>query len=716
MTETLFALDIGTRSVVGIILEKSEESYNIIDIVSQEHSERAMLDGQIHDVIAVAKVIQNIKSSLEEKHGPLKNVSVAAAGRALKTEKAAISIDIAGKPMLSREDILHLEFSAVQEAQSLVAKNNNTNSTYYCVGYSILYYRLDGQEIGSLIDQSGEEATVEIIATFLPKVVVESLLAALKRADLEMQALTLEPIAAINVLIPPSMRRLNVALVDIGAGTSDIAITDSGTVIAYGMVPIAGDEITEAISDYLLLDFPLAEEGKRKLLDHDSITVTDILGFDTEISKEDIIANIQPALDRLADAISEQILELNNGKAPKAVMLVGGGSLTPNLCQLLSERLQLPENRVAIRGMEAIQNISFTNPKFKGPELVTPVGIAIAADKSPIQYMTVHVNGQAIRLFDMEQTTVSDCLLTAGVKLNKLFGKPGMAKIIHFNGKQLTLPGEHGTSPTITVNGVVASLDHLVTNDDVIEVTKGQDGRPAQITIYDLIDSIPSKRIKINGNSYIVKATLSRNGAQVTGDEPVEDHDNITCFMPETIEELLQSLQLTKLLDEIKPFTITLNDKKHTLPSIKGSILKNQQKTSSQFNFEDGDELVIVPAQAPTLSQLAEALQIQLEYSIPVTFNGREIQLTKKLAEFYRGEQLLADTDVIQLNENLTHIQHKITPFIFQDVFRYVNIDTPQNKAGKFVLMKNNQETGFHDTIAPGDELNIRWTLTDSLT
>ncbi len=77
--------------------------------------------------------------------------------------------------------------------------------------------------------------------------------------------MTLEPIAAINVLIPSSMRRLNVALVDIGAGTSDIAITDENTVTAYGMVPIAGDEVTEAISDHFLLDFPDAERVKKEL-------------------------------------------------------------------------------------------------------------------------------------------------------------------------------------------------------------------------------------------------------------------------------------------------------------------------------------------------------------------------------------------------------------------------------------------------------------------
>src|SRR5699024_7168341 len=124
------------------------------------------------------------------------------------------------------EEINHLELSAVQQAQlQLVKENNNQFSHYHCVGFSVLHYYLDGDRIGSLVDQIGNEATVEIIATFLPKVVIESLLAALERSGLIMEALTLEPIAAIHVLIPTSMRRLNVALIDIGAGTSDIAIS-----------------------------------------------------------------------------------------------------------------------------------------------------------------------------------------------------------------------------------------------------------------------------------------------------------------------------------------------------------------------------------------------------------------------------------------------------------------------------------------------------------
>jgi cell division ATPase FtsA len=99
---------------------------------------------------------------------------------------------------------------------------------------------------------------VEVLATFLPRVVVESLYAVVARAGLEVASLTLEPIAAMNVSIYSSLRLLNLALVDIGAGTSDIALTKDGTVFAFAMASVAGDEITEKIAEVLLLDFEQA--------------------------------------------------------------------------------------------------------------------------------------------------------------------------------------------------------------------------------------------------------------------------------------------------------------------------------------------------------------------------------------------------------------------------------------------------------------------------
>ncbi|WP_027409624.1 cell division protein FtsA [Anoxybacteroides tepidamans] len=707
---SIFALDIGTRSVVGVILQEKDGEYQVLNMIVKEHGERAMLDGQIHDVPAVAKVIVEIKEELERKYGTLKRVSVAAAGRALKTERAEAAIWIAGKPMITKEDVAHLELSAVQQAQvKLAAKKQEQSHRYYCVGYSVVNYKIDGQEIGSLIDQQGTEATVEVIATFLPKLVVESLLAALKRANLEMEALTLEPIAAINVLIPPTMRRLNVALVDIGAGTSDIAITDLGTVVAYGMVPIAGDEITEAISDQYLLDFPLAEKAKRELSTNETVTITDILGFEAEVRRDDMIAAISDAVDRLADAISEEILSLNGGKPPKAVMLVGGGSLTPELPKRLAQKLQLPDNRVAIRGVEAIQKLTITQEmSLQGPELVTPIGIAIASKQNPIQYVSVYVNNQPFRLFDMKQLTVGDCLLASGISLHKLYGKPGMALVVTVNEQTVTVPGTYGQPPLIIKNGIPASLDTPIQDGDQIVVEKGKDGESASIQLKDLIDELPRKTVTINGEAYQIEATVYQNGQIASLDNEVNDRDVITIDMPETIEELFAALHLSNWLEQAKPFTVYVNGLPVEVKQFSGMIYKNHIEAKPSSSFEDGDVIEIISRKAPTVRQLAEVKRMRLIHSIPVRFNGEIITLSKPAAELYYQGKLLKEDDIIENGATLEVIEKKIEPFIFQDLFNYVHIDIPSSSSS-FTLLRNGERVAFYEPLAPGDELQIVW-------
>ncbi|MBU8879758.1 cell division protein FtsA [Bacillus sp. FJAT-29790] len=709
----LFALDIGTRSVIGIILEEQEGQYHVVDILVKEHPERAMLDGQIHDVLSVSKVISEVKERLEAKHGPLKKVCVAAAGRALKTERAKVTVDINGKPLITKQDILHLELSAVQHAQAIVAEKhqNDKSHYYYCVGYSILYYRLDGEEIGHLIDQQGEEASVEIIATFLPKVVVESLLSALQRAGLEMEALTLEPIAAINVLIPPSMRRLNVALVDIGAGTSDIAITDLGTVVAYGMVPIAGDEITEAISDHLLLDFPLAEKAKRELYTQDTITVTDILGFDTEIPKEEITLQISSTLDRLASSICKEILTLNNQKSPKAVMLVGGGSLTPELPKRVAEKLSLPDNRVAIRGIDAISSLTISENIAMGPDLVTPIGIAIAAHKSPVQYKTVYVNEQPVRLFEVKKLTIGDCLLAAGIKMNKLYGKPGLAMIVTLNGQHITIPGGHGEPPLILRNGKPSSLDDEIESGDLLMVEKGEDGHKADLQIRDLIDEIPKKDIKVNNEDYTLFSVITCNGRKTSPEQYLNDRDVVECKMPETVEEMLGSLGLHELVKELRPFQVKINGQETYIPPLSGKLYRNGIEIKPHNSFEHHDHIVTSKKATPTVRELAQLKQIILSQSIPISFDGKKIQLTKPVTSFKRDGVQLSDDDTIRNGDHLIIEQRRIEPFIFQDLFGHVEIDMPAQANGRFVLLKNGEQAAFNSELKPGDDLKIVWPL-----
>lgn len=670
-----------------------------------------MIDGQIHNILSVANVIVDIKERLEKKHGPLKRVSVAAAGRALKTAEGSMTIDISENTLMNDEDINRLELAAVQQAQQklLSSASMSKDEYYYCVGYSVLHYKLDGEEIGHLLDQTGQTASVDVIATFLPRVVVESLLSALKRAGLEMEALTLEPIAAINVLIPPSMRRLNVALVDIGAGTSDIAITDSNTVVAYGMVPIAGDEITEALSNHYLLDFPLAEQAKRSLSSGSDIVVTDILGFEQIVPSNEVISIIGPAIERLAQSISNEIKRLNGGQSPKAVMVVGGGSLTPTLMKELSTCLELPENRVAIRGLDALTNVTLATDIPSSPELVTPIGIAIAARRAPIHYMSVTVNDKTIRLFELKEMTVSDALLAANVKARQLYGRPGLGMSISVNDHDIIIPGEHGTPSIVRVNGQIASTKDRIADGDCIELHAGKEGRHASATLADVVEGSGTIDVTIDEVPLTLVPEITINGVNQPLETILQDRDKIIIQELHTLATALEKLNRNDLLTP-STFTITLDGKPiaHTVKSIE--FMANGTVIGTSYLLKNGDNITSEKKDKLTIGEVINHLGKKLADEITVTFNGETLLIQKqRIAITLNGQQASAK-DFIKAGDQLDLITLQADPIRFSDIFTSSDYQLPKNTSGNYQLLRNASPIGFNEPIFGGDALEIIFT------
>ncbi len=709
MSSKLFALDIGTRSVVGIILEEDNDHFHVQDILVKEHKERAMVDGQIHNVMYVAELINEIKQELEEKHGPLSKVSVAAAGRSLKTEQASVTINIRNRPIFTEEDISRLELQAVQQAQQqlLQHKEDAKITHYYCVGYSVLYYRLDGEEIGSLLDQQGDEAQIEVIATFLPRVVVESLIAALKRANLEMDALTLEPIAAINVLIPPTMRRLNVALVDIGAGTSDIAITDKSTVVAYGMVPTAGDEITEALSDHYLLDFPVAEEAKRQLHCADEILIQDILGFDQYYPKAEVLIAIEPAVKQLAKAIGEEILRLNNKTAPKAVMLVGGGSLTPNLTTEIGLVLDLPANRIAVRGVDAIQNLTKEEHIKASPELVTPIGIAIAAKKMPIQYMSLTVNEQIVRLFELKEMTVGDAFLAANIRAKQLYGKPGHGLSISVNGQDIFIPGGHGQPAQILVNSQQATTKTIIKTGDAIQLIEGQDGHPATATVRDIVDQAVTKTVTIQDTKYVIEPTITVNGSPVSMDTVLNDRDIIVFEIAETVEDIFKFTNNTHLLKQFESFVVYVDGKPLYLPAFSAQLLINGKPSKLSYAVQQNDVITFSQPTLPTVQRIADHMNVLLEDKIIIHFQQELVELKKTTNDMLVNQAVVSPLSTVPNGATIALQEKDRSPWIYQDVFRFSTWQLPTTFKGHFTILRNGQPASFDTEIFGGDQLEI---------
>lgn len=709
MDNLIFTLDIGTRSVIGLLLEANGKNYKLIDYVMHEHTERSMLDGQIHDIVLVSEVIKQVKHELEQRNSiKLTKVSVAAAGRALKTKRTTITKEIDQHPLMNKEDILFLELSAVQQAQhDLAIEENNKNNQipYYCVGYSVLQYRLDQESIGSLIDQQGDLAEAEIIATFLPKIVVESLLSALQRADLEMAALTLEPIAAINVLIPDSMRRLNVALVDIGAGTSDVAITDEGTITAYGMVSKAGDEITEAISDHYLLDFNEAERVKRELTDNGEATLTDILGFQQTVTVDSLAKAVAPAIKNLAQDIADKIYALNN-RSPMAVMLVGGGSLTPQLTQAIATTLNLPSNRVATRGVDAIQNFESLVEIPPGPMFITPIGIGVAAQQNPVHYISVTVNDRAVRLFDMKQLTVGDCLLAAGIHIDKMYGRPGMAYMITFNEQKITLPGTYGEPPRVSLNGKPIHVDHPIKHGDVLNVSKGADGFQPHVTIKEVIDDYDQFSITFNGKTYQVEPSIYANQSKVSLDYVLKDHDAIVVENSKVLVDWIKTIDKEAILTDLDKYTVFFNGRKIELDQFSSQFKINNQPADLNYSLKPNDRITYSPSNKATAKDLAIAFNVKTKAKLNVIYNGERVTLDKTVSALEHNKQPLADDDRVVSGAKLTMREIDNEPFIFQDLFRFISIDLSKVK-GSLVIQKNGQPATFLDPLSENDEIDI---------
>lgn len=638
--ELIFSLDIGTRTVIGIVGTYEEDKFKILASEIVEHEKRTMYDGQIHDITGVSYAVKKVKETLEEKLDiKLKKVAIAAAGRALKTYRARIDRDIDVSMEISQRIIESLEMEAIQKAQEMLDnEREKKDSKYYCIGYTVVNYYLDGRFIENLEGHKGNQIGADVLATFLPHVVVDSLYTVMSRVDLEVVNITLEPIAAINVAIKKDLRLLNLALVDIGAGTSDIAITKDGTIVAYAMASVAGDEITENIAKKYLLDYNSAEELKIKLNNGDKHEFTDVVGINHKLSTEEILDGVEVSIKNLAKEITENIIKYND-KSPSAVFLIGGGSQIPRLSNYIASFLELPEERVVIRGTNIIENIEGLEDTLSGPQAITPMGIAMTAIENRYKdFLSVKVNGQKIKLFNSKQIKVSDALVLLGFNPRKLIPKKGKDFTYYINKEKKIIRGESGNPAEIYVNNKRTSLECKLKNGDEVKIKEATKGKVKEPSLYDVLNIekvlLNDKRVNLLKDVYI-------NDDEVTENKKLNDGDKIYIRKIKNIGELLDKYNLKKQQTIYKNGKISSID--DTLK--KGDVIKtNNEDESNAINL-------IVNGEARTINYDKE------EFVFIDIFNHIDFDLSKpkgylvlkvngEKADYYK---VLKDGDVIEI-------------------------------------------------------------------
>ena len=696
--EPIFALDIGTRMVMGLVMIKDkEQGYEILASARTEHRQRAMYDGQVHDVDEVARAVIKVKEILEKKLDvPLRQVAVAAAGRALRTEVAFAEHKELLPVRWEREGVLALEMEAVHRAlRQLQTSTEDDSQSYHCVGYSPIARWNEGEEISNLIGQRGKVAKVSVIATFLPRTVVDGLVAVLGRSGLEMTSLTLEPIAAGQAAIPANMRRLNLALVDIGAGTADIALTRNGSFFAYGMVPMAGDAVTEEICAHYLLDFKVGEKVKRELNTKAELHFKDFLGAKVIVDKDEILKVIQPVVGKIAENIAKEILNLNND-VPQAVILIGGGSLTPMLSELLAEILGMPQNRVGLQVRERLAGIN-GEKSIKGPESITPIGIGIAAlEENGLQYYTVTVNSTSVSIFELQLATVAEALLAAGILPRSFFGKPGAALTFEWNSEMRVIKGTMGNAAQLLVNGKPGKLDQELKAGDNIVFVAGEPGEDAQLCFKDVLPAVEGKWIVWNGKRVVYAPQVFVNDQLACETDEILDSYKITYVPNDDLKNLCQ--QMGYNLQKNEEIEIRINGETKTI-DLTYELLVNGCEVDGNHIINEGDSIEVRTKQI-TVGEL------RLEPT-PITFTVNGIQLEYPPQETiisFQGRPVLENQPLIDGME-LRVEGYKEMP-ILSDLLPYVKFPVEVVPGASLKLSVNGIPAEFTTVLHPGDRMS----------
>ncbi|MDN5304854.1 MAG: hypothetical protein PWP46_1740 [Fusobacteriaceae bacterium] len=698
----VYALDVGTRNVVLLLAEYTEDDkIKIIEMVSKEHESRAMLDGQIHDISKVAKTVKILKDTMESKtNEKIEEVAVAVAGRNLITYKGDGKKSFDPSEELSEDDILAVELLAIQN--TIKSLGNENNKEYYCVGYSVIEYKLDGVEIKNPLYQKGEELEVELLATFLPKVVVDSMYTMLNKVDLGIENLTLEPIAAINVVVPEDMRKLNIALVDIGAGTSDIAITKAGKVVGYGMVPMAGDEITEKIEEDYLLDFEEAERIKKSLKENEVVTYQDILGIEYEITTKEIFEKIDPILEKLSLKISEKILELNEG-APQAIILIGGGSLIPKLREKIAEKVSLVAGRVAVRGTEAIKSLMNNENMLSTAEYVTPIGIAnMAFQGKEFNILNISLNKVSHRVFSFTKNmSLMEVLLSIGYDTKMLYSKPGNAITATINGKLEIFKGEMGKRAVIKVNNKFANLDKQIKDGDNIEIKSVRDGRDAVVSIKDFKKRYDKINFKLNGKIKEIDVKILKNGEILDDKYLIQDRDEL-----EVIDKIMVKDVVSESLETNIKIILNGKEIEMVIPGLK--IYKDDKEITPDYIIQNGDNIRVEKNELGNI-KIKDILE-ETDDKFKVIVNEKEIVFNElKKAIILNGKVVSGDTEIKNGDKIDFDIPEENLPLV-SDVFKYYDPKTllEGHESGKLLkIIVNSKEAEFTTKIKNGDVIRF---------
>ena len=337
------ALDIGTSNIKILIAspKKEEEGFEVI-YQSQEPS-FGVRRGVVIDAEKVSRVIQILLSRVRAETGQkIKSVQVNISGSHIfcTSSRGMIAVSRADRKV-SKEDVERV----LQSAQTLALPSNKGILEIFSKEFI-----LDGQGgIKEVVGLEGGrlETEVLVLAGFSPY--KNNLTQAVLNADLHISDIILSPLASASAVLSPRQKELGVALLDIGAGTTELAVFEEGDLIHLAVFPMGSANITNDIAIGLKTDTDTAEaikiqRGSSIHKGSDKKEKIEANGEETLVFSQKMLTKVIEA--RVSEIFKETQKELKKiskqGLLPAGIVLTGGGAKLPKTVDLAKKELKLP--------------------------------------------------------------------------------------------------------------------------------------------------------------------------------------------------------------------------------------------------------------------------------------------------------------------------------------------------------------------------------------
>jgi cell division protein FtsA len=371
----VFGIDIGTRKVAAVIAEITEDrKLEVIGIGTAES--RGLRKGVVVNLEATTAAVKKAQEEAELMAGvEMDSAFIGISGAHIKSFNSRGVVAVSGKNrVITREDIRRVI------DQSKAVSIPPDREIIHIIPQEFVVDEQDG--IKDPLGMSGIklEVNVHIVTSAITS--VQNLRSSLERAEVDIRQIILNQIATAAAVLTHDERELGVGLVDIGAGTTEVAIFERGSLWYTSIIPIGGDNFTNDIAVGLRTPIPEAEKIKKKfgcvaspaLDEQETIDVPAVgRGRKPRVLSRQLLADIiQPRAEEIFRLVDNDIKRMGYEKSLNSgIVLTGGTALLEGLEEVAEEIFDLPVRRGDPTGVSGLMD------RVSTPDYATAVGLIL---------------------------------------------------------------------------------------------------------------------------------------------------------------------------------------------------------------------------------------------------------------------------------------------------------------------------------------------------